>query len=117
MASYTYLWEFQVDADRAPEFERHYGPDGAWVALFREAPGYVGTTLLRDRRDPRRYLAIDRWRSVEAYRSFRARFADRYEELDRRCEGLAARELPLGEFEERAAPRSPADDDNGGMRR
>lgn len=49
MGQYAYLWEFQARAGRQEEFERHYGPDGAWVTLFRKAPGYIETLLLRDR--------------------------------------------------------------------
>jgi hypothetical protein len=32
-ARYTYLWEFLVELERIGEFERHYGPQGTWVAL------------------------------------------------------------------------------------
>lgn len=100
MSPYTYLWEFRVSADRQAEFERHYGPDGTWVALFRRAPGYLETLLMQDRSDPLRYITIDRWQSVEAYRAFRSRFSDDYEALDRACEGLTTHEAPLGEFNE-----------------
>jgi heme-degrading monooxygenase HmoA len=98
MSEYCYLWEFQVRAERQSEFERHYGPAGAWVALFRQAPGYIETLLLRDRSQGLRYVTIDRWESIESYRLFRARFARQYEELDRLCEGLTTHEAPLGEF-------------------
>jgi hypothetical protein len=40
MAGYATVWEFRVRADRRAEFERHYGPDGSWVALFRRGDGY-----------------------------------------------------------------------------
>lgn len=98
MAEYAYLWEFHVQPECRAQFERHYGPEGTWAALFRQAPGYLGTLLLQDRSDPLRYVTIDRWQSLEAYRAFRARFARQYEELDRQCAGLTAREAPLGEF-------------------
>jgi heme-degrading monooxygenase HmoA len=42
-------------------FELAYGPGGAVSELYAEAPGYRGTTLLRDTGDPRRYLAVDLW--------------------------------------------------------
>ena len=100
---YAYLWEFHVDADRREEFERHYGPNGTWVALFRRSPGYIETLLLRDATGPLRYITIDRWESEAAYRSFRARFSDEYAELDRRCEHLATKEIPLGHYDEATA--------------
>jgi heme-degrading monooxygenase HmoA len=92
------LWEFAVLPARQAAFEAEYGPAGRWVALFRRAPGYLGSELLHDRRDPLRYVTIDRWASADAYREFRRRFAVEYERLDREFEGLTAREAPLGEY-------------------
>lgn len=94
---YTYLWEFLVQPARRAEFERHYAPDGSWVALFRQAPGYLGTQLLRDRNNHLRYVTIDHWTDIEAYRAFRTRFGEAYAALDRQCEGLTSHEAPLGE--------------------
>lgn len=99
-ASYTCIWEFLVADDRREEFERHYGPSGSWVALFRQAPGFVETLLLRDAANPLRYLTIDRWESDSAYREFRAVFSEQYADLDERCEHLTTRETPLGRYEE-----------------
>jgi len=99
-AGYTYLWEFSVEPERLEEFQREYGPSGAWVALFRRAPGYLDSRLLRDRADPRRFITIDRWTSAEAYRSFHSAFAREYAALDARCAHLSARETSLGEFAE-----------------
>jgi heme-degrading monooxygenase HmoA len=93
------LWEFRVSGDRRAEFEHHYGPQGSWVELFRKADGYVGTQLLHDRSLPSRYLTVDWWDSLEAYRRFRERFAEPYAALDRLCENLTTRETPLGEYD------------------
>ena len=101
---YAYLWEFLVQPARQAEFERHYAPDGSWVALFRQAPGYLGTQLLHDRSNRLRYVTIDRWTDIEAYRAFRTRFAEAYAALDRQCEGLTTREAPLGEYGEATPP-------------
>ncbi len=38
VARITALWEF----------ESRYGPEGDWAQLFRRAPGYHGSELLRD---------------------------------------------------------------------
>lgn len=101
---YVTVWEFHVRRERLEEFEGHYGPQGTWVTLFRQATGYVGTDLLHDRRDPLRYLTVDRWTGIEAYRAFRAEFAGPYATLDRTCEGLTTREAALGEYDEAPAP-------------
>ena len=100
MPSYVYLWEFHVRPGAEADFERHYGSTGTWVALFRRAPGYVDTRLLKDRAVPGRYVTIDRWESEEAYRAFRARFAGEHDAVDRACEALTVEETPLGAYEE-----------------
>lgn len=100
--SYATVWEFLVQPARQAEFERHYAPGGSWSALFRQASGYLGTQLLHDRNDPLRYVTIDRWTSIEAYRAFRRQFAAQYQTLDREFEGLTTHEAPLGEYGENA---------------
>jgi heme-degrading monooxygenase HmoA len=95
---YAAIWEFSVRPGRRTEFERHYGPDGSWARLFRNAPGYEGTELLHDRSDPDRYVTIDRWISSETWQAFRKQHAAQYEALDQECEGLTSREARLGEF-------------------
>jgi heme-degrading monooxygenase HmoA len=96
----TYIWEFHVRPDKQTLFERLYGADGAWVALFRRAPGYLGTLLLKDRANAQRYLTIDRWVSEEAYRLFRERFAEQYRALDDECRELTLEERSLGVYGE-----------------
>lgn len=104
MAGFTTVWEFRVRGERREEFERHYGPEGSWALLFRQAEGYVGTELLKDRSDALRYLTIDRWASAAAYRAFRAEFARPYATLDERCAGLTTHEAALGEYDLASAP-------------
>ena len=55
------VWEFVVKAEARGEFELAYGPGGAWSKLFARSEGFRGITLLRDVKDPRRYLAFDLW--------------------------------------------------------
>lgn len=93
------VWEFEVAPEARAEFERLYGPEGDWVALFGRASGYLDSILLRDRSRSGRYLTVDRWESEASYRTFRAQFAREYAEIDRRGETLTLREAPLGEFE------------------
>jgi len=96
--AYTYLWEFIVEPSRLKEFQQQYGPEGPWVALFRQANGYIDTLLLQDRADPHRFITVDRWTSIEAHRAFRSAFSREYAALDAWCEHLTVRETPLGEF-------------------
>jgi heme-degrading monooxygenase HmoA len=99
MGGYATVWEFRVRADRRAEFERHYGPDGTWAALFRRGDGYIGTQFLKDRNEPLRYLTIDHWTGCDAYRAFRAEFPEPYASLDRECGELMTLETALGEYD------------------
>ena len=98
---FVLLWEFEVAPHAAAAFRRAYGPEGAWVALFRRAPGYVETRLLEDRERPGRFVTLDRWRDEGAWNAFRERFAAEYEALDAAGEGWTEAERRIGAFEER----------------
>src|SRR4029077_3899803 len=98
VSHYSYIWEFKVLPDRLEEFLRHYESAGTWALLFRRAPGYLGSRLLRDRNDPLRFVTIDDWETEEHYRTFRARFCTEYEALDQACAGLTSLETELGQF-------------------
>lgn len=102
---YAYIWEYEVLPGAEAEFLAHYAPGGSWAALFRRAPGYLGTDLYRDRARPERFITIDRWQTEAAFREFRRRFAAEFEALDRRCAGLTRQEAALGEYR----PESPRD--------
>lgn len=96
-----FIWEFIAHAEQAQEFERHYSSTGAWANLFHRQAGFLGTELLRDAENPRRYITIDRWENFEAHVAMRGRFAKEYEELDRTCEAFTEQERRIGVFEER----------------
>jgi heme-degrading monooxygenase HmoA len=98
--SQAFVWEYLVVAGREEEFTAAYGPSGAWSMLFRRAPGYIETLLLRDQAAPGRFLTIDRWSSATAHDAFRIAFQAEYEALDRACEALTRHEASLGSFEE-----------------
>jgi heme-degrading monooxygenase HmoA len=98
-AEHVVVWRYRVPAERRDDFERAYGSDGPWVALFATAGGYLGTTLLRALEDDGVYLTIDRWRTPESFERFRDGFASSYEALDRKLQGLALEETCLGAFE------------------
>jgi len=100
MPGYTYVWEFHVAPDWHTEFELAYGPDGDWVKLFHEAPGYIGSSLLKDRANPLYYVTVDRWANEAAYRAFREQNTQKYDDLDRRCQRYTTSERLLGELVE-----------------
>ena len=95
---FVILWQFDIAEDKIDAFEAAYGPEGSWARLFGCAPEYLGTELLKDAYVPGRYVTIDRWRSEEAFRAFRAQHDPDYEALDRACDSLTAAETRIGAF-------------------
>lgn len=95
-AGQLFVWEFRVLPGCEAPFEAIYGPQGRWVQLFKLAGGFLGTELLRDATDPRRYLTIDRWVSAEAFARFREVHGAEYAALDALCEPLTETETRLG---------------------
>jgi heme-degrading monooxygenase HmoA len=95
---YVIVWEFTVRPDSEEAFTKLYGPVGEWVALFRDAPGYLGTELLRADDGSARYLTVDRWRSAADSAKFRRTVAVAYAALDAEGEALTEAERYIGEF-------------------
>jgi len=75
-----FVWEFVVKEEARGQFELAYGPGGAWSKLFARCPGFRGTTVLRDTKNPRRYLTIDLWdteaQRVQALAERKAEYSD-----------------------------------------
>ena len=97
---YAVIWRYQVRPEHAPEFERRYGPAGAWAQLFSRATGYRGTMLLRARTDAGVYVTVDRWESEAAFAAFREGNDQAYRELDASCDALTQGETRIGSFAE-----------------
>lgn len=95
---FVILWQFDIAEDKIAGFEAAYGPNGSWAGLFARSPEYLGTELLKDAYVPGRYVTIDRWRSEEAFRAFRAQHDPDYEALDRACDSVTAAETRIGAF-------------------
>ena len=76
------VWEFVVKEEARGQFELAYGPGGAWSKLFARCPGFRGTTLLRDTKNPRRYLTIDFWDTLAQREQMLAERKAEYSNLD-----------------------------------
>lgn len=96
---FAVIWEYEVREGCEAAFEALYGGDGDWVALFREYDGYIGTELLRDADQPRRFVTIDRWSSADAYTAFVTATKPRYAQIDARGDALTLIERSLGRFQ------------------
>jgi len=93
------LWEYMAKPDRIEDFESFYRSDGPWAEFFRDCPGFVSTTLMKDVREPRRFLIADRWTSEILYEEFKRERANDYDELSARGARLYAREAEIGRFD------------------
>lgn len=93
------IWEYQIKAAHLREFEEIYSADGTWTRLFQKSKAFLGTELIRDEKDPRRYLTIDRWTSAQGYELFRFQWNAEYAALDAQCERLTEEETLLGKWE------------------
>lgn len=100
---YRIIWAFEVKPGSVQVFESAYGPEGDWARLFRRAPGYGRTELLKDVDAAGRYLTIDHWRSREDFWKFREAFRGEYVALDERMAALTDRETLIGDFETNGA--------------
>lgn len=98
-AGFTYVWSYEVRGGCEVDFESLYGPGGGWAKLFRQSPDYLGTNLLRDRKNKNRYVTIDGWDSEEAHRRFVSEHRLEFEALDRQGEALTQSETLIGHFD------------------
>jgi len=98
------VWEFIVKDEAVAAFQHAYGPDGAWAALFRQYPGYGGTSLLQDTTVRGRFLTIDHWESEWHFDQMHDASREAYARLDARFGALTVSERRIGVFENIANP-------------
>jgi heme-degrading monooxygenase HmoA len=98
---FCYIWEFRASPLRIEEFESAYEPNGLWARLFRKAPGYIRTELLKDPGETNRYLTVDYWIDRKVYERFRLDFRAEFQSLDKACEAYTESERLIGDFEVR----------------
>ena len=92
------VWEFVVKEEACGQFELAYGPGGAWSKLFARSPGFRGTTLLRDTKNPRRYLTIDVWDTLDQREQALVDCGAEYSELDAAFADWTKSETEVGIF-------------------
>jgi len=76
------VWAFVVKEEARGQFELTYGPGGAWSKLFARRLGFRGTTVLRDTKNPRRYLTIDLWETAAQREQVLAESKAEYSDLE-----------------------------------
>jgi heme-degrading monooxygenase HmoA len=90
--------EYVVKQEARGQFELAYGPGGAWSRLFARSPGFRGTTVQRDTKDPRRYLTIELWDSVAQRGQALAEGEAEYSSLEAALAGCAETKIEVGTF-------------------
>jgi len=95
---FVILWEYEVKSECEESFAKVYGPEGAWVRLFRVDPCYKETRLWRETFRSGTYITMDYWESEEAYTEFKDAHATEYAAIDQETENLTLRERYLGAF-------------------
>jgi heme-degrading monooxygenase HmoA len=96
------IWEFVVKEEARGRFELAYGPGGAWSKLFARSQGFRGITLLRDTRNPRRYLAVDVWDTESQREQALAEQKAEYSTLDAALADWTESRTEVGTFSMRA---------------
>lgn len=97
-SDFVYIWQYTVKPDLTAEFLGAYASDGEWAALFSKDGNYIKTDLLHDTERVDVYVTIDYWKSKKARDSFREKYSEEFEELDRRCEAYTISEVLIGDF-------------------
>ena len=95
---YVIAWEYLVKPGQEAAFHQAYGPEGGWILLFRQSPGFLGTELLHDEQNAQRFMTVDRWTSRAAFDSFHADWQAEYQAHDELCSSLTEQETFLGAF-------------------
>jgi hypothetical protein len=97
LGPYLILWRYRVDPAHTDAFERTYGEEGPWSALFRISPDYRSSTLLRQGISPAgSYLLIDAWKDQVSYEAFLSSHRAEYDRLSATCSSLYLEEERLG---------------------
>ena len=92
------VWEFIVKESVVRKFMRAYGPGGAWDRLFRGYPGFLGTALLRDADNPRRFVTIDSWETGAQRSRMMSQARKEYVDLDELLDDLTEDQDEIGTF-------------------
>ena len=92
------VWQFDVRAETAAEFEHMYGADGDWTKLSRRSRSFLGSSFLRDIGNETRYMLVEYWGEMVVYEKHQADFSDELQRLEQVRERLVDRMETIGVF-------------------
>lgn len=96
------VWEFIVKEEARGQFELAHGPGGAWSTLFARHAGFRGITMLRDTKNPLRYLMLEVWDTEEQREQVLSERKADYADLVAALGGWTESKTVLGSFSLRA---------------
>lgn len=92
------VWEFIVREEGKGQYELVFGPGGGWSNLYSSSPGFRGTTVMRDIKNPLRYLIFDLWDSEIDRENVLDENPTGYSELETTLDKLTESKSKLGTF-------------------
>jgi hypothetical protein len=92
------VWQVDVRAGKASEFEEFYGAGGDWNKVNRQSRSYLGSSFLRDQTLASRYLVIEYWSEMLVYEEHKKYRSDETARIDARRSELVAFVEPMGIF-------------------
>ena len=92
------VWQFEIRAEAAKEFEHLYGADGAWTKLSRRSRSFLGSSFLRDIGSETRYLVVEYWGEMVVYEKHQENFTVQLKELEQQRALLVDRMETVGVF-------------------
>lgn len=92
------VWEFSISADNKGQLELVFGPGGAWSKVYAAAPGFRGTTVMRDIGQAARYLVVSVWDSEAAHEAANEANAPAYASLVETLKQLTVSQVEVGVF-------------------
>lgn len=92
------VWQIDIRAGVAEEFESLYGADGAWTKLSRRSRSFLGSSFLRDIGSETRYMLVEYWGEMVVYEKHLADLGDKVQALEQQREKLVERMETIGVF-------------------
>ncbi|MBI9046638.1 MAG: antibiotic biosynthesis monooxygenase [Anaerolineaceae bacterium] len=97
-----FIWKHVINDKAHNRFELTFGPGGPWSKLFADCPGFRGTTVLRDTRNPQQYLIIDTWDSETMREQALSEHKQAYNKLEIEIDQWVETRTEIGIFNMRA---------------
>ena len=92
------MWQMEVRAGQAEEFERFYGANGEWTKLSRRSRSYLGSSFLKDIAHEERYMLVEYWSEMLVYEKHVVDFDRELKKLENERDRHVAQVTPVGVF-------------------